>query len=290
MALDITTLFCCLDDFALLYQEWEKRQLLPASGPGQRRRAGKLSLSEMLFVMVLFHLSPFKDFKHFWLYGVEQKYRDCFRDLPSYPRFVALMPRLFAPLCVLLHSLSGEQTGVYMADSTKLGVCHNKRINRHRVFKKLAERGKTSMGWFFGLKLHIVINHKGELMAVKITPGNDDDRKSLGGMTKNLTGKLLADKGYISKDLFQKLWDRGLHLITGIRKNMRNYLLPKEDKELYKKRFLVETVFGILKKDMKIEHTRHRSPSNAFVHIFSCLIAYALGKNKPTCRTKMALA
>ncbi len=146
------------------------------------------------------------------------------------------------------------------------------------------------MGWFFGFKLHIVINHKGELMAVKITPGNTDDRKPLDAMTEDLTGKLLADKGYISKDLFRKLWDRGLHLITGIRKNMRNHLIPLGDKLLHRKRFLVETVFDKLKSSMGIEHTRHRSATNAFVHILSCLVAYTLGKTKPTMNTKIAIA
>jgi len=289
MSLNITALFCCLDDFAKLFEDWEKHRLLPSSGSRYRRRRGKLTLGEMLFIMVLFHLSPFKDFKCFWRYGVEREYRNCFGDLPSYARFVALKPRLFAPLCVLLHTLSGEETGIYIADSTKVAVCHNARIKRHRVFDGLAERGKSTMGWFFGFKLHVVINHKGELMAVNITPGNTDDRKPLDAMTENLTGKLLADKGYISKDLFRKLWDRGLHLITGIRKNMRNHLLPLSDKLLHRKRFLVETVFDMLKSDMGLVHTRHRSSTNAFVHILSCLVAYTLGKNKPTISTKNAL-
>ena len=126
MILSITSLFCCLDDFARVYEGWERGRLIPSDR--QRHQPGKLSMVEMLFIMVLFHLSPFKDFKHFWLYGVEQKYRACFKDLPSYGRFVSLMPRLFAPLCVLLHSLCGEETGIYVADSTKLAVCANPRI------------------------------------------------------------------------------------------------------------------------------------------------------------------
>jgi len=291
MALNITALFCCLDDFADVYEDWERHRLLPSPSTRQRRRSGKLTLGEMLFIMVLFHLSPFKDFKHFWLHGVEQKYRDCFGDLPSYGRFVTLMPRLFAPLCLLVHSLQGEQTGIYIADSTKLGVCHNARLSRNRVFKGLAERGRGSMGWFFGFKLHLVINHKGEIMALKITPGNTDDRAPIKELTRNLTGKLLADKGYVSKKLFRELWDRGLHLLVGIRKNMTNYLVPMSDKLLHRKRFLVETVFDVLKCSMGLEHTRHRSATNAFVHILSCLAAYILGKAKPSMNSKqLALA
>ena len=200
MSLSATALFCCLDDFAKIFEDQERHRLIPT---GRRRlRRGKLSLGEMLFIMVLFHLSPFKDFKHFWFYGVEQKYRGSFADLPSYGRFVALMPRLFVPLCVLMHSLRGEQTGIYIADSTKLAVCHPARISRNRVFKGLAKRGRTSMGWFFGFKLHLVINNKGEIMAIRITPGNTDDRAPLRAMVAELKGKLVADKGYISRHLF----------------------------------------------------------------------------------------
>ena len=100
---------------------------------------------QMLFIVVLFHLSPYKNFKVFYLYGIGGQYRTCFDELPHYDRFISLMPRLFVPLMVLLHGLSGEQTGVYFVNSTKLAVCHNRRIHRHKVFDGLAARGKTSM-------------------------------------------------------------------------------------------------------------------------------------------------
>ena len=192
------------------------------------------------------------------------------------------MPRLFAPLMVLLHGLSGAQTGIYFADATKLAVCHNRRIHRHKVFDGLAARGKTSMGWFFGLKLHVVINHKGQIMALKITPGNTADSTVLDQMTRHLAGKLYADKGYIGQDLFKTLWQRGLHLITGIRRNMRNYLMPMADKIMLRKRFVIETVLDTLKSEMGLEHSRHRSPVNAMVHVLSCLLAYAFRPGKPS--------
>ena len=144
MAVDITALYCCLDDFCKVFDDWEAHRLIPS--PTTRQRSGKLSRAEMLFIMVLFHLAPYKNFKVFYLYGIGHQHRNCFGDLPHYDRFVSLMPRLFAPLMVLLHSLSGEQTGLYFADSTKLAVCHNRRIHRHKVFDGLAARGKTSMG------------------------------------------------------------------------------------------------------------------------------------------------
>ena len=170
----------------------------------------------------------------------------------------------------------------YFADSTKLAVCHNRRIHRHKVFEGLAARGKTSMGWFYGLKLHFVINHKGQIMALKITPGNTADSTMLDAMTQHLAGALYADKGYIGRELFSKLWQRGLHLITSIRRNMRNYLMPLADKIMLRKRFLIETVLDTLKSEMGLEHSRHRSVSNAMVHVLSCLVAYAFRPGKPS--------
>ena len=279
MTIEITALFCCLDDFCELYEREEPRCLLRA--PGHRQREGKLCLSEMMFIMALFHVSPFKNFKAFYVHGIEGKYRNCFNELPCYPRFVQLMRRLLLPFSLLIHALRGEETGYYFADSTKLAVCHNRRISSNRVFRGLAQRGKTSMGWFYGFKLHVIINHKCEIMAVKITPGNTDDRKPLPRMTAGLKGKLYADKGYLSKTLLRDLWQNGLQLITGIRKNMRNYLMPLFDKLMLRKRFILETVFDAVKAAQGLEHSRHRSPINAFVHILSCLAAYCLKPLKP---------
>jgi hypothetical protein len=287
MNIDITALFCCLDDFCQLYEAAAAQRLLPA--PGQRRREGKLCLSEMMFIMALFHVSEFKHFKVFYIYGIAQKHRACFAELPSYPRFVALMPRLLLPFSLLIHALRGEETGIYFADSSKLAVCHNRRISRHRVFDGLAERGKTTMGWFFGFKLHIIVNHKAEIMAVKITPGNVDDRKPVKAMVAGLKGKLYADKGYISKALFEDLWQDGLQLITGIRKNMRNHLMPLFDKLALRARFILETVFDVLKQGQGLEHSRHRSPVNAFVHILSCIVAYGLKPRKLKINTNVNL-
>ena len=138
MATDITALFCCLDDFANVYEEWERHKLI--STGRKRLRRGKLSLSEMMLIMVLFHSSSFKKFKCFYIYGIGQMYREYFTEIPSYERFVALQGRLFLPLSVLLHMLlgQGEKTGLYVVDSCPLKVCHNKRIFRNRVFKGLA--------------------------------------------------------------------------------------------------------------------------------------------------------
>jgi hypothetical protein len=119
-------------------------------------------------------------------------------------------------------------------------------------------------------------------MALKITPGNTADSTVLDEITQHLTGKLYADKGYISREVFSKLWQRGLHLITGIRRNMQNHLMPLADKLMLRKRFVIETVLDILKSEMGFEHSRHRSPVNAMVHLLSCLVAYAYRPGKPS--------
>jgi len=139
----------------------------------------------------------------FYLYGICCKYRYYFKELPSYGRFVSLMPRLFLSFCVLFHSLKGEQSGIYFVDSTKLAVCHNARITRHKVFEGMAKRGKSTMGWFYGFKLHIVINHKGETMAVRITPGNRDDAHLL-----KLWSRICKASCLVARAIFPKNYAR----------------------------------------------------------------------------------
>jgi hypothetical protein len=254
----------------------------PLRGRNLRQlRPGKLSRSEMLFIVVLFHLSPFKHFKALHHYGVGQRRRACFGDLPHYDRFVSLMPRLFAPLTVLLHSLGGEPTGICFADPTKPAACHNRRIHRHKLFDGLAARGETSMGWFYGLKPHFVINHTGQVVALRITPDNTADSTGLDKVTSHLAGKPCADKGSVGRELFAKLWRRGLHLITSIRRNVRNSLTPLADKVMLRQRFLIETVLDTLKSEMGLEHSRHRSVMNAMAHVLSGLVAYAFRPGKP---------
>jgi transposase len=165
-----------------------------------------------------------------------------------------------------------------------LPVCGNKRIERNRVFAGCAKRGKTTMGWFFGFKLHLVINECGELLAATMTPGNVDDRKPVPSLVRRLIGKLFGDKGYISASLFQELWDHGLQLITSVRSNMKNRLMPWMDKIMLRKRSLIETVNDQLKNITQVEHTRHRSVLNFMVNLVAGLICYTHQPKKPTLR------
>lgn len=280
MKKDITELYSFIDDFCKIYESQEKQKLLPSSK--KRNRPCEMSLSELMTIMVMFHTSYAKNFKYFYKTCVEYLHKEDFPNALSYNRFVELMPRLFLPLNILIHLLFGEETGTYFIDATTIKACHNKRRYRNRVFKGLAKSSKSSMGFFYGFKLHLIINEKGEIIALKMTKGNVDDRTPVPDLTKNLTGKIYADKGYIKQNLFLNLYERGLKMVHGIKKNMDNKLMDLKDKAMLRKRNLIETVFDYLKNKMNLEHTRHRSPINAFVHIVSTLVAYCLKKTKPS--------
>jgi hypothetical protein len=116
----------------------------------------------------------------------------------------------------------------------------------------------------------------------RITPGNVNDLATMPQMTRGLLGKLFGDKGYISQKLFDELFQRGLHLVTGIKKNMKNKFMPLFDKIMLRKRSLIESINNQLKNVFQIEHTRHRSPINGFINILSALTAYTHHQNKPS--------
>jgi transposase len=234
-------------------------------------------------IVIAFHSSGYRDFKHFYSMLLS-RHRADFPGLVSYARFVRQMPGLAVPLCAYLQTGYGQHTGIAFVDSTALAVCGNKRIRRNRVFRGIAKLGKTTMGWFFGFKLHLVINECGELLAVQLTPGNTDDRQPVPRLTRKMFGKLFGDKGYISADLFRSLWERGVQLVTSVRRNMKNVLMPLMDKILLRKRSLIETVNDQLKNIAQVEHTRHRSVLNFMVNLVAGLISYTRQPKKPTLR------
>jgi hypothetical protein len=275
-------LFVSVDDFCQVFLPfWEKKLL--ADGSKKRRRSGQLSTSEMMTIIIYFHQSHYRNFKAYYTEHVCQHLRSEFPNLVSYERFVILMPSVLGPLSAYLKSLYGHCHGISFIDATALSLCDNHRIHNHKVFAGLAQRGKGSMGWFYGFKLHLVINDGGELLACQITPGNVDDRQPVPVLCSRLFGKLIADRGYISQPLFEQLLDTfRVQLITKLRKNMKNRLLPLMDKLLLRKRAIIESVVDQLKNISQIEHTRHRSPINCFINIIAGLIAYCHQPKKPS--------
>jgi hypothetical protein len=236
-------------------------------------------------IMVYFHISRYRTFKDYYTKHVCQHMRSEFPGLVSYNRFVELMGGAMIPLMVYLQRCRlKKSTGIAFVDSTTIKVCHNRRIHNHKTFNGIAQRGKTSMGWFYGFKLHLIVNHTGDLVSVMLTPGNTDDRNlsMMQILTKDVLGKLFGDRGYISAKLFKALLKHGLQLITRLKKNMANKLMPLMDKLLLKKRALIESINDQLKNLCQIEHTRHRSPINFLGNLFSGLIAYTFSPQKPS--------
>ena len=218
-------------------------------------------------IIVYFHRSRYRDFKHYYTEYVVVHLRPYFPDLVSYSRFVDLMPRALVPLCSYLHTRKGRCTGITFVDSTPLAVCHNKRIGHHKVFEGYATRGKCSMGWYFGFKLHLIVNDQGELLAFRVSPGEVDDRNPVEQMAQELWGHLYGDRGYISKVLHDALWANGLTLITLIRRSMKPRLMRLWDRLMLRKRFLIETINDQWKNVSQIEHSRHRSLTGFMVNL-----------------------
>ena len=278
---DILPLFSDLDDFCQSFEPTFKTKQLE-SGTVGRHRQSTLTLSEVMTILVWFQQSGYRTFKDFYLKEVCLHLRDEFPDLVSYNRFVELMPAALVPLCFFLQTRKGKTSGIAFIDSLPLAVCHNRRILSHKVFATVAERGKSSVDWFFGFKLHLIVNDQGELLAFHLTPGNVDDRKPVPKLAKGLFGKLIGDRGYISKSLQEVLSEQDLHLITKIKKNMKNRLLSVFDQILLRKRALIETINDQLKNICQIEHTRHRSRANFLVNVIAALIAYTYREKLPS--------
>jgi transposase len=276
-------LFCDVDDFCQSFMPAWQNQMLSA-GVIQRQRDRSLSASEIMTILIHFHQSHYRDFKAYYMEYVQERLRKEFPGLISYTRFVEFIPSVLVPLCVYLRrSCFGTCTGISFMDATSLAVCKKPRIHSHKVFAGLAQRGKTSTGWFFGFKLHLIFNDRGELLNLMLTPGNMDDRKPVPKMVRKLFGKLFADKGYISKTLREELLRTfNVQLVTGIRSNMKNVLMPLMDKILLRKRAIVETIIDQLKNISQIEHSRHRSPINFLVNLICGLIAYCHQPKKPS--------
>ena len=279
--MSLTQLFCDADDFCQRFlPEWEKTQL--EDGSIKRRRKSSLSSSEIITIVVCYHQSGYKTFKWFYERYVCQRLRSAFPGLVSYNRFIEFLPTILIPLTCFMQSRCPPGNGIAFIDSTPLRVCENIRIPRHKTFKTEAERGKTSTGWFYGFKLHLLIDDCGHILSFRITRGNVDDRKPIPEMLKNFIGKVFGDRGYISQKLTELLAADNVELITTLKKNMKPRVLAAFDKLLLRKRSIIETVNDQLKNIFDLEHSRHRSLTNYMVNIIASLVAYSYQSKKPS--------
>ena len=275
----ITEIFYLIDEFCNEFEQTIKKHTLGK----QPKKKPIMSCSEVIALMIVFHSRGYRNMKHFYCFYVQKHMTHLFPKTVSYNRFVELMQAATLPMTLFSKTCMGESTGISFIDSTPIRVCKNKRIKRNKVFKGIAELGKSTMGYFFGFKLHLVVNDKGELLNFVITKGNVDDREPLKNkrFVNELKGKLYADKGYLSKDLANLLFLDGLHLITSIRNNMKNVLMEMKDKIMLRKRSVIETINDELKNMCQVEHSRHRSFTNFINNLISGLIAYTFFPKKP---------
>jgi len=272
--------FCAVDDFCQAFvPQWEAYLLRTGTAP--RGPQPGLVVSEIITILLMLHSSRSKYLKSFYQGIMGDVLRQYFPGMPCYERFVTIQKSVFMPLMFFLLSRLGQRTGIYYIDSTALAVCHNRRISRHKTFAGLAARGKTSMGWFFGFKLHLVFNHLNEIVALKLTPGNVHDGAPVEQLTQNLTGKLFGDKGYLGQQRAAALLKRGLVLMTRVRKNMKALPLTLTDKLLLNARNMAETIIGHIKAFSSLNLPKHRAPLNAFLHLLAALTAYQLNPIKP---------
>ena len=274
--------FCETDDFCKAYEEYchhsllmTKDEILPKS---------RMSLSEIMTILIMFQLSNYRTFKWYYIKEVMKHQKADFPDLVSYNRFVEIMKFALVPLLLYtIKARSGKCSGISFIDSTPIKVCDSHRISCHKVFDGFAKRGKSSMGWFYGFKLHLIINECGEILSFCLTSGNVDDRNEevIEKLTKEIFGKLFADRGYISAKIFEKLYERNITLVTRLKKNMKNKLANYYDMVMLRKRSVIESVNDFLKNICQIEHSRHRSIDNFLVNLLSALSAYSFLPKKP---------
>jgi hypothetical protein len=280
--MDPVVLFYHIDEFCKIYEQEITKHLLP--NDRSNRRKGLMTAAEIITLRVMYHSSGYKTVKDFF---TREKSRliSYFPDLVSYSRFTELCTELILPFMVFAKIFCRvDSDGINYVDSTKLEVCHIRRASSHKTCKGLATKGHTSVSWFFGFKLHLVTNVFGHIVDFEITSGNvaDNNENLIRRLTKKLWGKLFGDKGYLlNKNLYEELVARGLVVITKIRSNMKQRLMSFEDKIALNKRGISETIIGILKQDLSLEHSRHRSPYAFFVHIASTIISYFFRPNKP---------
>lgn len=281
----ITEIFCIADDFCKeLEKEFAKKVLPDNDNAPKRHRKRMMSDAEVITILICFHFNSYRNFKHYYLYCVRTVWKDLFPKTFSYNRFIEVMPRCFVAMTMFLKlAVFGKCTGISFVDSTCIPVIHNKRFYSMKVFKDIATKGKSTMGWYIGFKLHLLCNEKGEIINFNLTKANVDDRNEnvMNALIDKAFGKLYADKGYISQTLFGRLWDKGVHIVTGLRSNMKQKLMPLYDKIMLRKRSVIESVNDMLKNVAQIVHTRHRSLHNFIMNILAAMGAYCFFSTKP---------
>lgn len=277
--MDLTTIFCLVDDFCKLYQ----RKILAPQGHDLKCNPGnsRMTMSEIITVLIYYGAcsQDIKTFKAYYKYEYSTLI-SAFPELLSYERLVELKQAVIQPMAYFLILLLAPCDGITFSDSTPVPACHIKRERSHKVLKRIAKKGKSTNGWFYGTKLHLAVNSMSIIVTLCLSPGNvaDNNADLLRKFAQKLWGKMVGDKGYIiNSPLWEELYRDGLQIIHGLRSNMANKLISVEDKLLKRKRSNIsEGVFSKLKDRMSLVYTKTRSVYGFLSHILGQLTSYQL--------------
>ena len=281
----VTEIFCVIDEFCKNFSSECARNLALEHEPCRRRnRKGRMSKSEIMTILVCYHFGSFANFKHYYQLYIRQHLHDSFPSAVSYNRFVELAPRVFLEMMLFMKlSAFGKCSGIIFVDSTMIPVCHNLRRYANKVFAGVAKDGTGTMGWCHGFKLHLMCNDRGEIITFCLTGANVDyrDKRVWTVFSRELYGKVFADRGYIKHGRFDELFEQGIHLVHGLKANMKNRLMPMWEKIMLRKRCIIECINDLLKNKANIVHSRHRSIHNFIMNMCGALAAYSFFENKP---------
>ena len=243
-----------------------------------------MSLADTLKLVLAYHseVHQFKHFKAFHQY-VSQHQREQFPNLLSYSRTNCLRCKVYQLLEALFGFNLGKPTADNLIDSTRIPTTKRHRGKRKRKMLTKANFGYTWSGYYFGFKLHLIINSFGEIIRTEITPAKISDVSQVKKMCQGMTGNLYGDRGYVGKDLREEVENEfGVHLKAKPRKNMSGDYLSKRDKKFLRKcRNIIETVIGMLKRSHDLEHSRHRSNNGFYSNLWGALVAYSFRLDKP---------
>jgi len=282
LELILISIYCFVDDFIknILLNIKYALQRPDRNNPPVKKF--NLGLAELTSLALFKFFTGHRNWKTFY-YFVKTYHQTDFPNLPSYQNFLRAMNKLSFFALFLLQAFMSffrKITGlkkIKITDSTKLEVCKIKREFSHKVVRGLAAKSKSTMGWFYGFKLHIICNELMQILSFRITAGNIDDRKGLDMIWNNIFGLIIADAGYLGKNWQEKAKNLGKQLFTAVKANMKK-IMTKTQHQLLKLRQRVETIFSVLKLRLGLETSLPRSPLGYFAHYIWCLTAYQINQ------------
>ena len=273
---NIVEVYCFVDNFVKMI---ESKSLKSPAG-----RKSMLTKTDYITLTIFKQEYGLKTTKQLYEFVQEYMQKD-FSPLPSYQQFnegIKSTFSYFVMIAWLLTRLTRKKDAKYhIVDSSPLPVCNNQYRFQAKLFKGLARSGKNMNGWYWGFKLHLIINHDMEIESIKISDGSTSDIDALeGDFIDGIRGWLVGDKGYIGQKKAQELAAQGIKLITRTRKNMRKVPALPIHNYLLSKRQAVESTFSYLKYRLSVLSSYARSVEGFFVNVFSAIVTYSLNLKK----------